>query len=74
MHFQLPSAQQCLDFTSRRQRTYYQHHPTIQKTKDLLHLNENILRQPSDLDTTPSGLGLPKELGVELVESREIVH
>jgi hypothetical protein len=39
-----------------------------------LNLNENILREPSNLDTAPGGLGLAKELGVDLVDGDEVVH
>jgi hypothetical protein len=39
-----------------------------------LHLDQDILGQPSDLDTTPSGLGLAKEFSVKLVESNKVVH
>jgi len=74
MHFQLSSNQSYLYFTSRQQRTYHQLNPTVQRQQDSLHLDENILWQPSDLDTTPSGLGLAEEFSVELVESYEIVH
>lgn len=74
MHFQLLSTQSYLYFTSQQQRTCHQLEPTIQKQQDSLHLNKNILWQPSDLDTTPSGLGLAEEFSVELVESCEIVH
>jgi hypothetical protein len=39
-----------------------------------LHLDQNILGQPTDFNAAPSGLGLAKELCVDLVESDEIVH
>jgi hypothetical protein len=39
-----------------------------------LNLNKNVLGQTSDLDTASSGLGLAKELGVDLVDGRKVVH
>lgn len=39
-----------------------------------LHLDQNILGQPAHFDTAPGGLGLAKELGVDLVEGGKVVH
>jgi hypothetical protein len=39
-----------------------------------LDLDQYILRQPGDLDTASGWLGIPKELGVVLVDGRKVFH
>jgi hypothetical protein len=42
--------------------------------KYVLNLNQDILGQPSDLYTTPSGFSLTEIFRVDLVKGYEIVH
>jgi len=41
---------------------------------DSLDLDQDVLWQPGGLDAASGGLGLAKELGVDLVDGRKVVH